>query len=94
MSFDSHEAAVVFDWLVFFSSMARTKIMPRKGDKKKTKKVKTRAEVHAAPMESQTSAESLVPDVEVPPTLSEMERRRAEVEKLGEVRRSLELSLT
>ena len=51
MSHDSHEAVLAYDWLVSFSSMAITKITPRNGDKKKTKKVKTRAEVHAAPVE-------------------------------------------
>ena len=56
--------------------------MPRKGDDGKTQKVKTWAEVHPAPVEPSVPAEPLVPEVEAPPTLGELERRRAEVEKL------------
>ena len=73
--------------------MARTKITPRKGDKEKTKKVKTRAEVHVEP-EPPALTEPPAPDVEAHPTLSEMERRRAEVEKLEEVGRLPESSPT
>ena len=85
MSHDSHGAALACDWLVFFSSMARTKITPMKGKKGKPKKVKTRAEVHVQPGEPPVLAEHPVPELEFPPTLSEMERRRAEAEKLEEV---------
>ena len=56
--------------------------------------MKTWAEVHAASVEPPALAGLPVPDVEAPPTLSEMERRKAEVEKLGELGRSLELSST
>ena len=94
MSHDSCTAALASNWLVFFSSMARTKVTPRKADEQKTKKVKTRTEVHAAPVDPPVLAEPPVPDVETPPTPSEIERRRAEAEKLEEVRRSPELSLT
>ena len=90
MSCDSYEADLASDWLVFFSSMARTKIMPRKGEKGKPKKVKTRAEVHAQPEEPPVPVELPVHEVEAPPALSEMERRRAEAEKLGEMERSPE----
>ena len=83
MSHDSCAAVVASDWLAFFSSMARTKITPRKGDKGKTNKVKTRAEVHVEP-EPPALAEPPAPDMEAPPTLIEMERRRAEA---GEVTR-------
>ena len=71
-----------------FPSMAHIKFTPMKGDKKKTKKVKTRAQVHAAPVEPPAPAEPPVSDVKVPPILpilKGMERRRAEAEKLGEV---------
>ena len=88
MSHDSCRAALASDWLVFFSSMARTKITPRKGEKGKPKKVKTRVEVHVQPEEPP------VPEVEAPPTPSEMERRRAEAERLEELGRLLESSLT
>ena len=47
-----------------------------------------------APVEPPVLAEPPVPDVEASPTLSEIERRRAEAETLEEVGRSLELSLT
>ena len=94
MSHDHHEAALPSDWLVFFSSMTRTKIMPRKGDEQKTKKVKTRAEVHAAPVEPPAPAEPPVPDMEAPPTLGEIESRRAEVETFEEVGWSPDSSLT
>ena len=68
--------------------------MPRKGKEGMTWKVKTQVEVHAAPVEPPALAKPPVPDVEAPPTLGEMERRKVETEKLEEVRRSPELSLT
>ena len=46
MSHDSHEAALASDWLVVFSSMARTKKMPRMGEGRKTLQVRTRVDVH------------------------------------------------
>ena len=47
MSCDSHKAALASDWLAFFSSMARTKKMPRMGEGRKALQVRTRAEVHS-----------------------------------------------
>ena len=80
-------------WLLaFFSSMARTKITPSKGEKGKPKKVKTRAEVHIPPEKPPVPVEPPMPEEEAPPTQSERERR-AEAEKLG-VGRLLESLLT
>ena len=84
MSCDSCEAALDSDWLFFFSSKVRTKIMLRKEEKGKPKKVKMRAEVHAQPQEPSAPMDPPVSNVEAPPPLSEMERV-AEVEMLGEV---------
>ena len=98
MSHDSHTAALASDWLIFFSSMARTKKTPRMREGRKALQVRTRAEVHAAPEEEPVEppalAEPPVPDVEAPPILNAIERRMAEVEKLEEVGRLLESSLT
>ena len=44
---DFHEATPVSDWLVFCSSMARTKTMSRKDEMGKTRRVRMRAEVNA-----------------------------------------------
>ena len=85
---------LLIGWFSFNSSMARAKIMPRKGEKVKTQKVKTWAEVYAAPVEPQVPAEPPVPYVETPPTLGKVERRKVEAKKLEEVGRSLESSLT
>ena len=57
-----------------------------KGEEEETQKVKTQAEVQAAPVEPPNAVEPPVP-VEAPPTLGEMERRRVEAEKLEEVGR-------
>ena len=81
---------LLIGWFSFNSSMARTKIMPRKGEEGKIQKVKTWAEVHAAPVEPPMPAKPTVPDVEDPPTPGEMEGRKMEAEKLEEVGRSLE----
>ena len=94
MSHGSHEAALASDWLPFFSSMAKMKKTPRMGEGRKALQVQTRAEVHVKPVGPPALVEPPVPDVEAPPTPSEMERRRAEAEKLEEVGRSLESSLT
>ena len=83
MSHDSRKAALTSDWLIFFSSMARTKITCRKGEKGKHKKVRTRAEVHGLPKELPVLVVTPVPEVEDPPTLGEMERRRAEQRSWG-----------
>ena len=53
MSCDSYKAVLASNWLGFFSSMAQMKITPRNGEKKKPKKVKIRAEVHAQPKNPQ-----------------------------------------
>ena len=50
--------------------------------------------MHAAPVEPPVLAEPQVPDVKVPPTPGEVERRTVEAEKLGEVGRSWELTPT
>ena len=89
MSCDSCKAALASDWLAFFSSMARTKKMPRMGEGRKPLQVRTRAEVHVPPDEPPALVEPPVPEVEAPPTLHEMERRRAEVEKFREVARCI-----
>ena len=67
MSHDSCEAALAFDWLAFFSSMARTKKTPRMGEGRKALQVKTRAEVHVE-AEPPALADPPVPEVETPPT--------------------------
>ena len=59
MSHDSCKAALASDWLAFLSIMARTKILPRKGEKGKPKKVKTMAEIHV--------------QLEEPPALAELQ---------------------
>ena len=82
---------LLIGWFSFNSSMARTKIIPRKGEEGKTWRVKTWAEVHAAPVEPPLPVEPPVPDVGAPPTPGELERRKVEAEKLEEVRRSLGL---
>ena len=65
----THKAALVTDWLVFFYfQYGKNKDHAKEGDEKKTSKVKTRAEVHVAPVEPPALAEPPVPDVEVPPT--------------------------
>ena len=79
----THKAALASDWLIFFSSMAQMKITPRKEEKGKPKEVKMRAEVHAQPQEPPVPVDPPVPEMEVPPTPQETERRMAEVEKLG-----------
>ena len=94
MSHDSCLAALASAWLAFFSSMARTKKRPRMGDGRKALQVRTWAEVHVEPVEPPALVEPPVPGVEAPPTPGEIERRRAEAEKLEEVGRSLESSLT
>ena len=48
---------LLIGWFSFNSSMARTKVMPRKGEEGKTRKVKTQAGVHAAPVEPPVPAE-------------------------------------
>ena len=50
---DFHDATPVSDWLVFHSNMAQIKIMPRKWEYGKTRKVKTQAVVHAVPVDPQ-----------------------------------------
>ena len=85
---------LLIGWFSFNSTMARTKIMPRKGEEGKNQKVKTWVEVHAAPVEPPVLAEPPVPDVEAPSILGEMERRKVEAEKLEEVGRLPELSTT
>ena len=72
--------------------MARIKITPRKGEKGKARKVKTWAEVHAAPAETQALVEPPVPMEKAPPIPAEVERRKVEVSKLEEVGRLLESS--
>ena len=91
---DFCKAALGSDWLVFHSRMARTTITPWKEEKGKARKVKTRAEVHAMPVEPPVLVEPPVPTEEVPPSLVEVERRRVEVSRLEEVGRLLELSPT
>ena len=93
MSHDSQEAALVSVWLAFFSNMARTKMMLRMGEGRKALQVRPRAEAHAK-LEPQVLAETPAAKVEAPPTPSEMEKRIAEVEKLGEVVGLPESSLT
>ena len=94
ISHDSYGAALVSDWLVFFSSMARMKKMPRMGEDRKVLQVRTWGEVHVEPVEPPVPVEPPIPDVEVPPTLGEIERRSAEAKKLEEVGRLLELPPT
>ena len=46
----THETALASDWLIHSlsnSSMARTKVTPRKGEGKRGWKVKTQIQVHA-----------------------------------------------
>ena len=76
------------DWLVFHSSMARTKSTPREDEIRKTRKVRMRVEVHAV------LAELPVPTEEAPPTLGKVEKRRVEESRLEEVGKLLESSLT
>ena len=93
MSCDSCRAALASDWLLFFQ-YGKNKDHAKEGEKGKPKKVNTRVEVHVQPEEPSVPVEPPVFEVEAPPTPSEMERRRAEVEKLEEVRRYPESSLT
>ena len=78
---DFLKAAPGSDWLVYHSSMARTKMTPRKGEQGKARKIKARAEVHVVPTESPAPteppvpAEPPLPTEEAPPTLGEVERR-------------------
>ena len=89
-----HKASPGSDWLLFHSGMARMKITPRKEEKGKTRKVKTRVEMHAMPAEPPALAEPPVPTKEAPPILGKVERRRVEASRLEEVGRSLDLSPT
>ena len=76
-----------------FREMVRTKVTPRKGEGKKAVQVKTRARVHAE-LEPPVLVDPPVPEVEKAPTQSELERRVAEAERLGEVGRLPESSPT
>ena len=67
--------------------MARTKITPKKGEWKKAMQVKTKAWVHAG-LEPPMPVDPPVLEVEKALTQSELERRVAEAERLGEVGRS------
>ena len=58
--------------------------MPRMGEGRKALQVRTRVDVHAE-LEPPALVDPPVPEVETPPTWSKMEKRIAEVEKLGEV---------
>ena len=89
MLHDSHESTLATDWLDFFSSMARTKKIPRMGEGRKALQVRTRAEVHSE-QEPPALADSPVPEVETHPTQSELETRIEEAEKVAEVGRSPE----
>ena len=73
--------------------MARMKVMQRKGESKKALQVRMRAEVHSE-QEPPALVDPPVPEVETPPTQSELEKRIEEAEKLGEVGRLLESSAT
>ena len=87
------ETALASDWLVFFSSMARTKNMTRMEEGRSVLQVRTRVEVHSEqdPQHWQTAP---VPEVVTPPTQSELDKRIEEVERLGEVGRLPESSPT
>ena len=74
----------------FYSSMAKTKVTPRKGQQRKARKVKTQVEVHVAPTEPPALAEPPVPTEKAPPTPGKVERRRVEARKLEKVGRLLE----
>ena len=91
---DFCEATPASDWLVFHSSMVQTKIMPRKGEEGKTRRVRTWEEIHIAHVEPPAPAEPPVSDKEGLPTSGEMERRKVEAGKLEEVGRLLESSAT
>ena len=90
-----HLALIKLIWLMIGwhssnSSMEQTKITPKKGMKGRPKKWKHgwRCILHL--WNPPILAEPPIPDVDAPPTPGEIERRRAESEKLEEVGRSPE----
>ena len=60
--------------------------MPRMGEGRKALQVRTRGEVHSE-QQPLMPTDPPVPEVETPPTQSELEKRIEEAEKLGEVGR-------
>ena len=71
---------LLIGWFSFLVSQEQKNT--QNGEARKALQVRTRAEVY-------TEQEPPVPEVEAPPTSSEMEKRVEEAEKLGEVGRSL-----
>ena len=81
-------------WLADFlsnSSMARTKVTPGKGEGKKDCKVWTWAHVDDMAQEPPVAVEPPAHEEEAPPTPGEIERIRAETERLEDVGRLPEL---
>ena len=80
-------------WFSFKFQYGKNKENTPDGEGKGALQVKTRAEVHSE-QGPPVLVDPPVPEVKTPPTQSELERRVEEAEKVGEVRRSPESSLT
>ena len=87
-----HSAFWLDDSLFFLNSrMARTKVIPRKGEKDALRQMRTRAEVHAWPQEPSTPVNPPAPIQEPWVDQEEMRRRVTETEQLEELGRLPEL---
>ena len=64
--------------------MARTKMMPRKGERERVRQVRTRMMAQSHPQRPLTPVDPPAPAQETPPYQDEMSRRVAEVEQLEE----------